>query len=193
MKPACEPASSSSKPSASPKKSHESCPFAAPLSALERKKNDRSQRSAFLSETSRFAPCNLVSRRGFSRSTPRRPAHPPFPEQIWCLLTGSSPPSRFPRRYTSFGAMTVGTNGPACGFNWQSTANYIGFAVSWSQHIWTPYRLLPSMVQIHPSREVIIPSFSLRNSLWSVHGRTASQKTAKKRKKGSCGLNLPAP
>ena len=29
---------------------------------------------------------------------------------IWCSLTGSSPPFRFPWRYASFGAMTVGTN-----------------------------------------------------------------------------------
>ena len=38
-------------------------------------------------------------------------------------------PPRFPRRYASFGAMTVGTNGLGCGFNWQCTANGIGYAV----------------------------------------------------------------
>ena len=64
-----------------------------------------------------FLPFVLVSRRGFSRLTPRRPSHLPSPERIWCLLAGSSPPSRFPRRYASFGAMTVGTNGLTCGFN----------------------------------------------------------------------------
>ena len=64
-----------------------------------------------------FLPYVLVSRRGFSRPTPRRPSHLPSPERIWCLLTGSFPPSRFPRRYASFGAMTVGTNGLTCGFN----------------------------------------------------------------------------
>ena len=64
-----------------------------------------------------FLPFVLVSRRGFSRPTPRRSSHLPSPERIWCLLTGSSPPSRFPRRYASFGAMTVGTNSLTCGFN----------------------------------------------------------------------------
>ena len=54
MKPAREPASSRPKPCASLKKPHESCPFAAPC-GLRRKKNDRGQRSAFPSETSRFA------------------------------------------------------------------------------------------------------------------------------------------
>ena len=54
MKLAREPASSRPKPCASLKKPHESCPFAAP-SGPRRKKNDRGQRSAFPSETSRFA------------------------------------------------------------------------------------------------------------------------------------------
>ena len=54
MKPAREPASSRPKPCASLKKSHESCPFAAPCGP-RRKKNDHGQRSAFPSETSRFA------------------------------------------------------------------------------------------------------------------------------------------
>ena len=62
-------------------------------------------------------PFVLVSRRGFSRPTPLRPSYFPSPVRIWCLLTGSSPPSRFPRRYASFGAMTVGTNGLTGGFN----------------------------------------------------------------------------
>ena len=43
-----------------------------------------------------FLPFVLVSRRGFSRPTPRRPSHLPSPERIWCLLKGSSPLSRFP-------------------------------------------------------------------------------------------------
>ena len=64
-----------------------------------------------------FLPFVLVSRRVFSRPTPRRPSRLSSPERIWCLLIGSSPPSRFPRRYASFGAMTVGTNGLTCGFN----------------------------------------------------------------------------
>ena len=99
------------------------------------KKTDRDQRSAFPSETSRFAPCTLVSRRGFSRPIPRRPTHLPFPERIWCLLTSSFPPSRFTRRYCTvlyarFGTMNIGKNGLTCGFNWQCTANDIGYAVS---------------------------------------------------------------
>ena len=76
-----------------------------------------------------YLPCILDSRRGFSRPTPRRPAHRPSPGRIWCLLTGSSPPSRFPRRYASYSAMAVGTNGLTCGFNWQGTADAIGQAV----------------------------------------------------------------
>ena len=55
----------------------------------------------FLLSLSPFLPCSLVSRRGFSRPTPRRSSHLPSPERIWCLLTGSSPPSRFPRRYST--------------------------------------------------------------------------------------------
>ena len=61
MKPAREPASSRPKPCASLKKPHESCPFAAP-SGPRRKKNDRGQRSAFPSETSRFALSILAHR-----------------------------------------------------------------------------------------------------------------------------------
>ena len=37
--------------------------------------------------------------------------------------------SCFPRRYVSFGVMAVGTNGLTCGFNWQFTADAIGYAV----------------------------------------------------------------
>ena len=54
MKLARGPASSRPKPCASLKKPHESCPFATPC-CPRRKKNDRGQRSAFPSETSRFA------------------------------------------------------------------------------------------------------------------------------------------
>ena len=52
----------------------------------------------FLPSLSPFLPCILFSRRGFSRPTPRRPVHLPSPGRIWCLFTGSSPSSRFPRR-----------------------------------------------------------------------------------------------
>ena len=50
------------KPCASSKKPHESCPFAAPCGP-RRKKNDRGRRSAFPSETSRFAHIYLYGRR----------------------------------------------------------------------------------------------------------------------------------
>ena len=81
-----------------------------------------------------FLPCILFSRHGFSRPTPRRPVHLASPGKIWCLLTGSSPSSRFPRRYwtvlyASFDAMAVGTNSLTCGFNWQCTTDAIGYAV----------------------------------------------------------------
>ena len=116
-----------------------------------RKQTDRGQRSIFPSETTQFVPCILAPRHGFSRPTPRSPAHLPFPERTWCLLTGSSPLSHFPRRYASFGAMTAGTNGLAYGFNWQCTANDVGYAVSWSKYAWTRYRLITSTVLSTPA------------------------------------------
>ena len=39
--------------------------------------------------------------RDVGSALPPRPAHLPFPERIWSLLKGSSPPSRFPRRYST--------------------------------------------------------------------------------------------
>ena len=75
-----------------------------------------------------FLPFVLVSRRGFSHPTPRRSSHLPSPERIWCLLTGSSPPSRFPRRYASFGAMTVGTNSLTCGFPYRCSGRPQNFS-----------------------------------------------------------------
>ena len=59
MKLAREPVSSRSKPYASLKKPHESCPFAAPYDP-RRKKKDRGQTSAFPSEASRFKPVILA-------------------------------------------------------------------------------------------------------------------------------------
>ena len=53
MQPARDPASTRQKPCASLKKPHESYPFAAPCGS-RREKNDRGQRSAFPSETSRL-------------------------------------------------------------------------------------------------------------------------------------------
>ena len=38
-------------------------------------------------------------------------------------------PPLFPLRYASFGAMTIHANGLTCGFNWQCTADVIGYAV----------------------------------------------------------------
>ena len=61
MKPARDSASRRSKPCASLKKPHESCPFAAPCGP-RRKKNYHGQTSAFLSETSRFKPVILAHR-----------------------------------------------------------------------------------------------------------------------------------
>ena len=61
----------------------------------------------FLPSLSPFLPCILLSRRGFSRPTPRRPVHLPSPGRIWCLLTGSSPSSRFPRRCCTVLCCTV--------------------------------------------------------------------------------------
>ena len=98
-----------------------------------------------------FLPCILFSRRGFNRPAPRRPVHLPSPGQISCLLTGFSPPSRFPRRYASFGVVVVGSKGLTCGFNWQCTADAIGYAVC-SQHAWTPYRLLTYFHGLGPPR-----------------------------------------
>ena len=66
MKPAREPASGRPKPCASLKKPHESCPFAASYGP-RRKKNDRGQRSAFPSETSRFA-LSILAHRGSALS-----------------------------------------------------------------------------------------------------------------------------
>ena len=109
-----------------------------------------------------FLPYILVSRRGFSRPTPRRSAHFPSPGRIWCLLTGSSPPSHFPRWHTRFDATTVGTNDLACRFNWQCIVDTIDYAGSWSQHAWTPDRLLTSTVGVHPDREAAGTSTSKR-------------------------------
>ena len=73
MKPARGPASSRPKPCASFKKPYESCPFAAPCGP-RRKKNDRGQRSAFPSETSRFARVQ-----GFSPPLARQRSSCPSP------------------------------------------------------------------------------------------------------------------
>ena len=76
VKTAREPASSRPKPCASPKKSHESCPFAAPCGP-RRKKNDRDRTSAFPSETSRFKPVILAHRGSAPPLARRRSSFPP--------------------------------------------------------------------------------------------------------------------
>ena len=83
MKPEREPASSRPKPCASLKKPHDSCPFAAPCGP-RRKKNDRGQRSAFPSETSRFKPAGDSRAQGFSPPLARRRSScpPPSPNLV---------------------------------------------------------------------------------------------------------------
>ena len=119
------------------------------LSALPRRRRLRAKISQhfpplcnffnFHPSLSPFLPYIVFSRRGFSRPTLRHPVHLRSPGRIWCLLTGFSPSSRFPRRcctvlyctvlYASFDVMAVGTNSLTCGFNWQCTADVIGYAV----------------------------------------------------------------
>ena len=51
-------------------------------------------------------------------------------------------------------AFRGGTVRSVCGFNSQCATNDIRYAVSWSRHVWTPYRVLTSTVWVHPDREV---------------------------------------
>ena len=44
----------------------------------------------------------LVSRQGFSRPTPRRPAHLPISKRIWCLLTDSTSSDAIPLKTVWF-------------------------------------------------------------------------------------------
>ena len=102
------------KPCASLKKPHKSCPFAAPCGP-RRKKNDRGQRSAFPSETSRFALSILahrgsalpwlvndraalrlrrISRDGFGRAVPRQPV--PSILRLNLVHTQGIPPDLIP-------------------------------------------------------------------------------------------------
>ena len=85
MKPAREPASSRPKPCASLKKPHESCPFAAPCGP-RRKKNDRGQRSAFPSETSRFA-LSILAHRGSALPWLVNDRTALRLRRIWCVPT----------------------------------------------------------------------------------------------------------
>ena len=85
VKPAREPASSRPKPCAFLKKPHESCPFAAPCGP-RRKKNDRGQRSAFPSETSRFKPV-ILAHRGSALPWLVNDRAALRLRRIWCTLT----------------------------------------------------------------------------------------------------------
>ena len=87
MKPAREPASSRPKPCAFLKKPHESCPFAAPCGP-RRKKNDRGQRSAFPSETSRFKPV-ILAHRGSALPWLVNDRAALRLRRIWCVPTDS--------------------------------------------------------------------------------------------------------
>ena len=152
MKPAREPTSSRPKPRASLKKPHESCRFAVlcwpsyeenrPWSEISFSLRNLPVSALYFGLTAWVQPSHL--------SSPR-----PSPVPGANLVLIHRPLSSLPlsRRYASFGAMAVGTNGVACGHNCQCTANNIGYAASWSQHTWTPYRLITSMVWVHPGRK----------------------------------------
>ena len=73
------------KPCASLKKPHESCPFAAPCGP-RRKKNDRGQRSAFPSETSRFA-LSILAHRGSALPWLVNDRAALRLRRIWCCVT----------------------------------------------------------------------------------------------------------
>ena len=85
VKPAREPASIRPKPCASLKKPHESCPFAAPCGP-RKKKNDRGQRSAFPSETSRFA-LSILAHRGSALPCLVNDRAALRLRRIWCIPT----------------------------------------------------------------------------------------------------------
>ena len=80
-----EPASSRPKHCASLKKSHESCPFSAPCGP-RRKKNDRDQRSAFPSETFRFA-LSILAHRGSALPWLVNDLAALRLRRIWCVPT----------------------------------------------------------------------------------------------------------
>ena len=91
----------------------------------------------FSRSLSPFLPCFLFSLRGFSRPTPRRPVHLPSPGESGVYAQAPLLPPAFRGGavlyctvlYASFDAMAVGTNNLTCGFNWQCTADAIGYAV----------------------------------------------------------------
>ena len=107
-------------------------------SALPRRLRLRANNS-LLSVTFLFPPFPVpVLALYFGLATWVQPSHPasPRPSSVsganLVLPTGSflsSLPLSAAVLYASFGAMTVGTNGLTCGFNWQCTANGVGYAV----------------------------------------------------------------
>ena len=152
MEPVREPASSRPKPCSSLKKPHGCCPFAAPCWPSQEENRPWSEISFSL----RNLPVRVLY---FGLATWVQPSHPASPRLssvpganlvITHRLLSSLPLSAAVRQ---FGDITFGTNGLACGFDWQCTANDIGYAVSWSQHAWNPDRLLTSTVWVHPGRE----------------------------------------
>ena len=94
MKPAREPASSRPKPCAFLKKPHESCPFAAPCGP-RRKKNDRGQRSAFPSETSRLKPV-ILAHRGSALPWLVNDRAALRLRRIWCVVSATGMQLRHP-------------------------------------------------------------------------------------------------
>ena len=91
VKPARELASSHPKPCATLKTPLESCQFAAPCWFSYEENSDRGQRSAFPSETTRFAPLTLAHK-GLAFSCLVNERATLRPHRIWCLITRSSAP-----------------------------------------------------------------------------------------------------
>ena len=155
MKPAPEPEPSRPEPRASLKKPHESCPFVAPCWPSSEENKPWSEISVSLTNAPvRTLYFDLATWVHPSRPASPRPSSVPGANlKLIHRLLSSFPLSAEVRQ---FGVMTVGTKGLACGFNWQCTPNDLGYyAVSWSQHAWTPYRLLTFTVWVHPGREAV--------------------------------------
>ena len=112
-----------------------------------------------------FLPYILLSRRGFNGPTPRRPIHLPSPGQIWCLLTGSSPPSCFPRRYCTVLYCTVRQFW--CHGRWYERSDlWIRLAVHRRCHRLCRYN--------HSTPELLTVS-SLTSTVWVHPGREAAE------------------
>ena len=102
------------------------------------KKTDRGQRPIFPSETSQFAPCISVSRRGFSRPTPPRPSSVPGANLVLThRLLSPFPLSMAARQFWRHG-------------RWYERS---GLWTQLAPHAWTPDHFLTSTVWVHPGRE----------------------------------------